>query len=291
MTSIWRRSLAWHVYLRAFQERRSSKHGSWLNTLYTCPKRVLLPSPTLAIVFWVSSQALAAHGLGRWHGADTQAFCRMAHRKNVEQAGDAENHGRDRSKGANSNDPWARICVLDKLGKGPWNKFANSFKDAAVSIWFCSERGVLKKGRGCVLWPGQHRQMEIGFWLWQSTCWALAGQGLGTGCVSVDWDKLGSFCRQFHFSDLLCVKISSAFQCVALTQADKLWIWIWTVSTSESQSTHSSCGISVRECLEIGPELSMPRSRCQPCRGLWCFWQFSRCNVERVKISGEEAAW
>ena len=37
----------------------------------------------------MSSQALAAHGLRGWHGADTQAFRRMADRKNVEQAGDA----------------------------------------------------------------------------------------------------------------------------------------------------------------------------------------------------------
>lgn len=98
----------------------------------------------------------------------------------------------------------------------------------------------------------------------------------------------------------------SASIAVALMQADKFWIWVWTVSTLESQSTHGFCGIWVREFLEIGSELSMqhclwrkdshpkgvclPRSRCQPCRGLWCFWQFSRCNVERVKISGEEAA-
>ena len=77
------------------------------------------------------SQAFASYGIGGWHGPDSQTFCRVADRKDVEQAAELWSWESRRDLGR---DGWflssadARICVLDKLGKGPWYKFANSFK-------------------------------------------------------------------------------------------------------------------------------------------------------------------
>ena len=161
------------------RKHTKSKHGSRLNTFYTCPKRILLPTAQLwQECFECQARRLLLMALGGGTAQIPKPSAEWLTEKMWSRLVTPWRRDTDRNKGANYSDPWARICVLDKLGKGPWNKFANSFKDAAVSIRFCAEGGVLKKGSGCVLWPGQHRQMEIGFWLWQSTCWALAGQGL-----------------------------------------------------------------------------------------------------------------
>ncbi|CAJ1371943.1 unnamed protein product [Effrenium voratum] len=52
---------------------------------------------------------------------------------------------------------WSRICVLDKLGKGPWYKFANSFKDN-VEKWknvFDSDNPLAEH------WPGKEQMSAL----------------------------------------------------------------------------------------------------------------------------------
>ncbi|CAK9049407.1 unnamed protein product [Durusdinium trenchii] len=52
---------------------------------------------------------------------------------------------------------WSRICVLDKLGKGPWHKFANNFKDN-VDRWkqvFDSDNPLAEH------WPGKEQMSSL----------------------------------------------------------------------------------------------------------------------------------
>lgn len=52
---------------------------------------------------------------------------------------------------------WSRICVLDKLGKGPWYKFANSFKDN-IDRWrvvFDSDNPLAEH------WPGKEQMSTL----------------------------------------------------------------------------------------------------------------------------------
>jgi hypothetical protein len=135
MTSIWRRSLAWHVYqlkllasYALFDCVGDERNVTELNAVGFFSWKV----PWLHQIASHLARRLLLMALG---GGTAQTAKPSAEWLTEKMWSRLWSFG----AGNTSHESWvprvprvprrtARICVLDKLGKGPWYKFANSFK-------------------------------------------------------------------------------------------------------------------------------------------------------------------